>query len=537
MSDQSPFYDEHVWIDDDGSNSVGTRFSALRMNHIEVGVGSAHARIDVIELTPGPPGTPGADGDDGQGFTWRGEWDGQGEYFPYDVTEYGGSSWVCIAYTAFGVNPPGAPTEWQLVAASGAVGAQGVQGPAGVGSGAVGGVLAGFLPNPGLASGVASGALSPYFVGVTDPRLSDARTPSGPAGGVLSGLYPNPGLASAVASAALAPYFVGVGSPAQGAVGGPVLAGSLPNPGLASASFASAFASGVGVPPNRRIFVEAATGSANAVHLSFGSAAVAEMYGVESDGSAVWAATALADDTFGADSSASFTARLLTLGDWTWDTANGLLKPNGLGSKTRMLTWNVPGSLFNHGLDSRVQGLSSTDGVRDMWWVVKWVDANNYLYWEYRDGNSDIRLREVRGGGAATTLFTAAGFHGLWSGSTSTYTWQRARINGDVVTFDYWTNTSHAPDVNAPANSQTFTLTGASKTVFGSGIAGLVGFAGLTSASATVFGAFIERIKHFTLNQSQNQLRVRVKASGGSYVDRLLLDGLGRTDLAGTLGL
>ena len=57
-------YDKQVWIDDDGTLTVGTLVTADRMNHIEQGIEDASETAG----TPGPqgdPGPPGADGADG----------------------------------------------------------------------------------------------------------------------------------------------------------------------------------------------------------------------------------------------------------------------------------------------------------------------------------------------------------------------------------------------------------------------------------------------------------------------------------------
>jgi hypothetical protein len=72
--------------------------------------------VAVVE-TMGPQGLPGEDGSDGNGFTWRGDYDNQDLYLPYDVITYGGSMWVCIGETI--QSPDTEPTSWELAVEKG----------------------------------------------------------------------------------------------------------------------------------------------------------------------------------------------------------------------------------------------------------------------------------------------------------------------------------------------------------------------------------------------------------------------------------
>jgi hypothetical protein len=73
-------------------------------------------------------------------------------------------------------------------------------------TGAAGGVLGGFYPNPAFAADMATQAELDAGLATkaatTDPRLSDARTPTGAAGGVLTGTYPAPTFAVDMATQA-----------------------------------------------------------------------------------------------------------------------------------------------------------------------------------------------------------------------------------------------------------------------------------------------------------------------------------------------
>jgi hypothetical protein len=77
----------------------------------------------------GPQGPSGSAGADGQGFTFRGEWDSQTEYFAYDVVAYSGESYVNILGTS-GYQPT-YTTYWTKIAAKGADGAAGPSGSQG----------------------------------------------------------------------------------------------------------------------------------------------------------------------------------------------------------------------------------------------------------------------------------------------------------------------------------------------------------------------------------------------------------------------
>lgn len=98
---------------------------------------------------PGPQGANGSDGQQGiqgdRGDTgpqgppgqsvpnYRGVWDGNYTYYPNDVVEYSGSSYVNVNQVSSGSSTPpaGNPFYWQLLARAGYDGQQGGQGPQG----------------------------------------------------------------------------------------------------------------------------------------------------------------------------------------------------------------------------------------------------------------------------------------------------------------------------------------------------------------------------------------------------------------------
>lgn len=172
-------YDKQDWIDDDGSGTTGSPFTAGRMNHMEDGIGAVDERVDTIELTPGPQGDPGPQGEpgpagadgvdgaqgpqgetgptgpqgdpgvqgppgpdgaqgpvgptgaDGRTFSFRGAWDAGTAYARDEVVHYQGSAWIALDAST-GAAPAAGSTHWDELALAGAPGAEGQQGPQGV---------------------------------------------------------------------------------------------------------------------------------------------------------------------------------------------------------------------------------------------------------------------------------------------------------------------------------------------------------------------------------------------------------------------
>ncbi len=83
----------------------------------------------------GRDGAAGANGDPGAGFTWRGPFQDGVQYFVGDVVTSLGSAWISSADNGTGTAPPDSP--WQLLAAKGNAGTNGLNGAAG-GAGAQG---------------------------------------------------------------------------------------------------------------------------------------------------------------------------------------------------------------------------------------------------------------------------------------------------------------------------------------------------------------------------------------------------------------
>lgn len=88
------------------------------------------ARIIRVYWTAGV----GPQGPAGAGFTWRGAYSGATNYVANEIVEYSGSSWIAIA-ASIGQQPDISPLSWELLAAEGATGPQGIQGPPGGGAG------------------------------------------------------------------------------------------------------------------------------------------------------------------------------------------------------------------------------------------------------------------------------------------------------------------------------------------------------------------------------------------------------------------
>lgn len=109
-----------VWLDTD----TGKYFVRYGDVFVEIGV-------------QGEAGPTGATGPVGQGLTWKGSWSSATTYYPYDVVEYSGSSYICKLQAAGVVQGPYIPTYWDRLTS---VGPQGVTGPASTVTGPTGSV-------------------------------------------------------------------------------------------------------------------------------------------------------------------------------------------------------------------------------------------------------------------------------------------------------------------------------------------------------------------------------------------------------------
>jgi hypothetical protein len=80
----------------------------------------------------GPAGSSGSSGTSGISFIWKGAWDDQLPYYPNEVVEYNGSSWICIVAVPFNSGtPPELPGIWNLLAQAGTNGTSGQSGSSG----------------------------------------------------------------------------------------------------------------------------------------------------------------------------------------------------------------------------------------------------------------------------------------------------------------------------------------------------------------------------------------------------------------------
>ena len=77
----------------------------------------------------GPAGPPGPVGP--AGLTWQGSWVSGTSYVLNDAVGYNGASYFCILATSGTTAPPSATSNWALLAAQGATGPAGAQGPTG----------------------------------------------------------------------------------------------------------------------------------------------------------------------------------------------------------------------------------------------------------------------------------------------------------------------------------------------------------------------------------------------------------------------
>ena len=121
------------------SNAMPKRMAATALRSLfSAGPGVAIDSTGVISAvggsggsgTVGPQGAkgdPGPQGQSGQGFNFRGSWQSNTAYAAYDVVTYGGQTFV--ATTSLVSTGSFASPAWSLLAAQGAVGAQGQAGP------------------------------------------------------------------------------------------------------------------------------------------------------------------------------------------------------------------------------------------------------------------------------------------------------------------------------------------------------------------------------------------------------------------------
>lgn len=82
--------------------------------------------IQGLQGVPGPVGPQGV-----RGLTWRGSWDSGLTYQRDDAVQHDGHSYICVADSSTGIAPPDAASDWNLLAARGEIGPQGLQGEIG----------------------------------------------------------------------------------------------------------------------------------------------------------------------------------------------------------------------------------------------------------------------------------------------------------------------------------------------------------------------------------------------------------------------
>lgn len=205
-----------LWVDDDGSDEVGTPVSAEVMNNIEGGVleANTHHHVGAIADRPpaspqtehwlwldpdtglslclggvwiaaplseggteGPPGPEGPQGEPGESLTWRGTWDVGIAYEERDVVRAGGAVWIATAANADQL--PGESAAWELLAQDGGLGPQGdtgATGPAGP-QGVHGATIYSGASDPSEWGQIANAG--DYFIDTFNGRLYGPKVTSG----------------------------------------------------------------------------------------------------------------------------------------------------------------------------------------------------------------------------------------------------------------------------------------------------------------------------------------------------------------------
>jgi hypothetical protein len=169
--------------------------------------------------------------------------------------------------------------------------------------------------------------------------------------------------------------------------------------------------------------------------------------------------------------------------DWTVTSGTpaitgGVLALGNTGT-TRLYYSGAPYELSDCQVTAKINVVTLGATIEQVGVVVKQVDTNNLIYVVANLGSSaTVNVRKIDGGvdsSLASSAITAA--------ANGNDYWLRGRIEGNLVTLEWWTD---APAVTGtPATTLTHTLTGGDDTQFGSGVAGRQGLIALSIDTAS----------------------------------------------------